>query len=80
MAPSEFDRGARSFDPVSPNRLLYSAIYLRSGHTTVCFEGNQLLPGLIGLSPLNAGHPRDLQVITGSALHSPFEEFQPAHA
>ena len=80
IAHSEFDRGAKSFDFGSPNRWLYNAIHLRPGHAMACFEGNQLLPGSIGLLPLNIGHPRDLQIITGSALHPPFGELQPAHA
>lgn len=44
--------------------MLYLADHLRSGHATACFGGNQLLPGLIDLSPLDIGHANDLHIST----------------
>lgn len=44
--------------------MLYLADHLQSGHATACFGGNQLLPGLIDLSPLDMGHANDLHIST----------------
>src|SRR3989338_2948142 len=45
--------------------LVHSVLYLRylnlQGHTSICFEENQLSRNLIGLSPLSTVHPKSFQ-------------------
>lgn len=65
-ADSEFDKRSRNFSPGFPNQYLYPADYLRSGHVSACLGRNQLFPGLIGLSPLDAGHASDLKLNTAN--------------
>ena len=44
--------------------MLYTADCLRPGHAATCFERNQLSPGSINLSLLDAGHTSDLHIST----------------
>lgn len=67
----------QGFPPVTPQSVLYTAGHLAPGLTAASFGGNQLSPGLMGLSPLAQGHPTELHIKTGSALH-PIEGLQPA--
>ena len=59
----------RRFPSVTHQSVLYTASDLTSGLTAASFGRNQLSPGLIGLSPLAQGHPTELYIKTGSALH-----------
>ena len=49
--------------------VLYTIGNLALGLTAASFGRNQLSPGLISLSPLAQGHPTELHIKTGSALH-----------
>ena len=54
---------------MSHQSVLYTIGCLALGLTAASFGRNQLSPGLIGLSPLAQGHPTELHIKTGSALH-----------
>ena len=55
--------------------VLYTIGCLALGLTAARFGRNQLLPGLIGLSPLAQDHPTELHIKTGSALHPSKRDF-----
>ena len=67
----------RGFPPVFHQSVLYAAGDLAPGLTAASFGRNQLSPGLIGLSPLAQGHPTELHIKTGSALHRAYARLQP---
>ena len=60
----EFDRRARDFSARIRQSVLYSTDDLQSGHAATCFGRNQLMPGSISLSLLDAGHTNDLHINT----------------
>ncbi len=51
----------RVFDPPRPSSRSTPCRYNSQGPTSIDFGENQLSPGLIGLSPLPAGHPSGFQ-------------------
>ena len=67
----------RGFPPVTRQSVLYTASDLAPGLTAASFGGNQLSPGLMGLSPLARGHPTGLYTKTGSALHRAYARLRP---
>lgn len=58
-----------------PQLVLYATGNLALGLTAASFGRNQLSPGLIDLSPLAQGHPTELHIKTGSALHPSKRDF-----
>lgn len=58
----EFDKRTDPFGSGFPNQCSTPLGYLGPGHTAICFGRNQLFPTSIGLSPLDAGHTRDLHI------------------
>ncbi len=58
-----------------PQLVLYATGHLELGLTAASFGRNQLSPSLIDLSPLAQGHPTELHIRTGSALHPSKRDF-----
>lgn len=75
------DFGVRQEEREFPPDILQSVLYITGdlalGLTAASFGGNQLSPGLMGLSPLAQGHPTGLHTKTGSALHRAYARLQP---